>query len=753
MGRSDSSLSDSNSNAEDHASAVSWSSFGALSSSPGTHFARKMIHTQSISELPEYQTDEPTVQNCGGRDIESSSGVNWLLGGGGKPTGSASKSSSGSLLSQSNLSVNGNYWYEPTEPTERKNTANNYATFGRPATAMLSKTYSQASLSKTYSQASLRSRPSVPTPKAQPPLDILSQSVETAVAPIYGIYGCEVWMFNEQDGTLVNMPITQSLIPSVSESSTRRAPGNLYMRSPPQEADHDSPSFDSVARDAFERLVDTTRLDFMPLKTLDPGVGLAGLLWAEQSTMNGGPGIAGDVGQKVRERVVNLGKGLFSRLDSVSSSEHDGHDPLDDPLDRKISHSSLLDGLEPVKGTETFDVKQSNGLGLVWRDVEALSEDPDQPFIERMQFVAKAGMTLVTGVQYDVNGGKGIVVFFANPHSDPKRLRNRENSQLIQLATQFIGSSCAMCAPLKKAAELVKRRPRDNWRRVRHKILGVVRLYLIATKNRDRSGYRGSPGGSPLLRRNDSSFDLRSTMKRTASTLSLLTNREQSYKLLTDVRNQSFRVLSEATTTMKSKLIQKSIDVKLTAKAKGMKFMAKVQHGGHAGLPPPFTWNQTVWTFTGVAITHSILSLLDYYIVTLSGGSHQLILGPLGALTTLQYNLTAAPASQPRNCLYAQIIAISTCSVLHRFESLNRFQRAALAPTIVNTVTAKLGIIHPPSGAAAAVFAYQKFSQVDELLFLLGVVISTFIAVIINNLSDRRQYPSTSWAVFKVVFS
>lgn len=103
--------------------------------------------------------------------------------------------------------------------------------------------------------------------------------------------------------------------------------------------------------------------------------------------------------------------------------------------------------------------------------------------------------------------------------------------------------------------------------------------------------------------------------------------------------------------------------------------------------------------------------------------------------------------------MYAQIIAISTCSVLHRFESLNRFQRAALAPTIVNTVTAKLGIIHPPSGAAAAVFAYQKFSQVDELLFLLGVVISTFIAVIINNLSDRRQYPSTSWAVFKVVFS
>ena len=118
----------------------------------------------------------------------------------------------------------------------------------------------------------------------------------------------------------------------------------------------------------------------------------------------------------------------------------------------------------------------------------------------------------------------------------------------------------------------------------------------------------------------------------------------------------------------------------------------------------------------------------------------------------MQYNLTAAPASQPRNALYAQIFALLTCYILHKFENLNRFQRAAIAPTIVNTVTARLGIIHPPSGAAAAAFAYQKVSEVDMLLFLFGVVISTFIAVIINNLSDRRQYPSTSWAVFKVFF-
>ena len=602
-----------------------------------------MIHTQSIqsiSELPEH--DEPDVQ--GGGDIESSSGVNWLLGGGGRPNGPGSRSpSSGSLVSQSNLSVGGNYWYEPTkEPTERTNTANSYATFGGPA--------------NNYSQASLRSRPSVPTPKEQQPsLDILSQSVDTAVAPIYGIYGCEVWMFNEQEGTLDNMPIAQSSIPTISESRTRRAPGNIYIRCPTQEADHDSPSFDSVARDAFERLVDTTRMDFMPLRTLEPGVGLAGLLWAEQSTMNGGSGIAGDVGQKVRQKVVNFGAtmGIFSRLDSHSSHEHDDHDSLDDPLDRKLSHSSLLDGLEPAKGTENIEVKQSGGL-VRWRDVEALAEDPDQPFIERLQFVAKAGMTLVTGVPFEVNGGKGIVIFFANPHADPKRLRNRENSKLIQLASQFIGSSCAIYAPLRKAAELVQRRPRDNWRRVRNKILGVVRLYLLATRNRDPSDFSKSPSGSPRLRKSGSYGNLRSSLRGAASTLSLLTDPE--------VRKESYRVLSEATTTMKSTLIQKSIDVKLTAKAKGMKFMAKVQHGGHAGLPPPFTWNQTFWTFTGVAITHSVLSLLDYHIVTLSGGAHTLMIGPLGALSTLQVSfiLFLCSVAENREISFGYFVFCST---------------------------------------------------------------------------------------------
>ena len=58
---------------------------------------------------------------------------------------------------------------------------------------------------------------------------------------------------------------------------------------------------------------------------------------------------------------------------------------------------------------------------------------------------------------------------------------------------------------------------------------------------------------------------------------------------------------------------------------------------------------------------------------------------------------------------------------------------------------AKLGIIHPPAGATAIVFSTWKDNSWEQMgIFLCGVSITIITAVIINNASDRRQYP-TSW--------
>ena len=117
----------------------------------------------------------------------------------------------------------------------------------------------------------------------------------------------------------------------------------------------------------------------------------------------------------------------------------------------------------------------------------------------------------------------------------------------------------------------------------------------------------------------------------------------------------------------------------------------------------------------------------------------------LGALTTLQYNLTAAPASQPRNTIFAQVFAITISILLSYIPNVPPWFRSALAPSIVVPGMAILGIIHPPAGATAIVFSTWKDNSWEQMgIFLCGVSITIITAVIINNASDRRQYP-TSW--------
>ena len=111
---------------------------------------------------------------------------------------------------------------------------------------------------------------------------------------------------------------------------------------------------------------------------------------------------------------------------------------------------------------------------------------------------------------------------------------------------------------------------------------------------------------------------------------------------------------------------------------------------------------------------------------------------------TLQYNLTAAPASQPRNAIFAQIFALTVTIALGYIPNIEPWFRSALAPAIVIPGMAKLGIIHPPAGAAAIVFSSANIRWEHFGIFLAGVAISIVTAVLINNLSDKRQYP-TSW--------
>lgn len=586
-------------------------------------------------------------------------GMSWLLDSGG-----AKQSSSSSLVSSSDSNKTNYYSINNVKSSEKLRMTS--------STGMM-RVHSMQIPQTAY----------VNIEQPQPPMqqndlvDILSQSVQSCTSAIFGLYGIEIWKFDKANGGLFSVPIKSSNVMDLRRHSS------LFITRVTQEADYASPHFNSAARDAFERLTDTVRLDHLSKKMTDPGVGVAGALWSEASTSTSAPGV-----------------------ESISSSIH-----------RRVG---LLAGVPSIYGHESDDAN-----AVLWREVDTLAEDPDQPYDERLQCFAKAGFKLAAGIPFDIRGFMGIVVFYANPHADAQKLRHPENSQLILMAAQFIGSAVAMQNPMKKAKLRKSRQPVENWKRLRVKILAVVRFHRPLYVRRRRSN-----SSSPKMRRVES-FNL--AIRRVAS---FAMNREN-----------SFKVLSQATTRLK-RGIQKSVeDVQYTSKAKGMKWWSKVK-GGHAKNPPAFNTLQCMWTFFGVWTTHSILTGVDYLIVNKSAGEYALLLGPLGALTTLQYNLTAAPASQPKNAFFSQVIALSTCLFLHQFQDLNQWHRSALAPAIVTTLTARLGLIHPPAGATAVLFSYNNFSPEIMIIFLGGVLFAIFTAVIINNLCDRRQYPSTSWVIF-----
>jgi CBS-domain-containing membrane protein len=116
-------------------------------------------------------------------------------------------------------------------------------------------------------------------------------------------------------------------------------------------------------------------------------------------------------------------------------------------------------------------------------------------------------------------------------------------------------------------------------------------------------------------------------------------------------------------------------------------------------------------------------------------------LGPFGAYMTLLYGLTAAPAFQPRNALCGQALSLTIAISIGYADSLEIWLRQSLATTLAVASMVKLGWTHPPAGAAALIFS-DGYKWGNMAFMLLGNVIAFLAAALINNMSDKRQYPS-----------
>lgn len=171
--------------------------------------------------------------------------------------------------------------------------------------------------------------------------------------------------------------------------------------------------------------------------------------------------------------------------------------------------------------------------------------------------------------------------------------------------------------------------------------------------------------------------------------------------------------------------------------------------------PPGASVATSAWNSFGCFITLLVLFGLNFFVKDMSNGDYAIILGPFGALLTLQFALTAAPAAQPRNSMYGFILSLMTsllCKyLLFYLAHVPQWIAAAIGVSLAIGGMSKVGVVHPPGGAAALIFAMSKNSIAKDLV-LAGILLcanlaAIFMATLINNLSETRQYPMY-WSIF-----
>ena len=115
---------------------------------------------------------------------------------------------------------------------------------------------------------------------------------------------------------------------------------------------------------------------------------------------------------------------------------------------------------------------------------------------------------------------------------------------------------------------------------------------------------------------------------------------------------------------------------------------------------------------------------------------------------TLQYGLTAAPAAQPFNAIVGQVVSLAIAQGIGQIDddNLEPWLKMPIATSLAIAVMVKLGVTHPPAGAAALLFASGRNSWAMVGIMILANFIAIATATIINNASQRRQYP-TFWGL------
>lgn len=320
---------------------------------------------------------------------------------------------------------------------------------------------------------------------------------------------------------------------------------------------------------------------------------------------------------------------------------------------------------------------------IQWRDMEAMFADPDTAKDERFTKYMESGFGLAAAVPFYSWGYKGIVLFLAKPGVSIEELSIIENEVYMVTSSQIIGSTLASI-DARRACSLVRRHLKEE---------GTAAARIHKEEEEEEAS-------ETQIEHSESQEEIKPFHVR-------------------HCRDSSVRQFQ---------------------------IWLRKSRGGSAQIPPRMPFREGLYTLLGVFCGLLVVSTMNELTMDLSNDQYFLLIAPFGALATLQYGLTAAPGSQPRNAILGQVVAgaISIAFTYIPEEILATWLRRAVGPAFAITAMVVLGIPHPPAGAHSVIYASGQYNWAFYSLVILASVISIIPATLVNNLSSKRQYP-TFW--------
>lgn len=159
-------------------------------------------------------------------------------------------------------------------------------------------------------------------------------------------------------------------------------------------------------------------------------------------------------------------------------------------------------------------------------------------------------------------------------------------------------------------------------------------------------------------------------------------------------------------------------------------------------------YKEHFWSFLGSFVGIGILAYLES--IRFSGSDIVFLIGSFGASSVLVYGIIQSPFSQPRNLIGGHVISAIIGVTVNKLVPDIVWLAAPLAVSLSIIFMQITKTLHPPGGATALI-AVTGSAQIKNLGYMYvlspvldGVLILFITALIFNNMTSGRTYPSHS---------